>query len=452
MRSIKSWLTPKTLQIGLLTLIVGCFKPDERHVGVDDFPNSIQAQVKGFLNESKKSEDINLVSKARDSILNPQGFHVAAGKNAAKKMSAATKSMIGLELLLAPSTPIKCESRFQFDTTKYSPFKTTVESFTICLDTSKRTDLVIKVSSISTYPNGRIDRAEITDADGDGILNPMPSGGSKAKMEVSTTDGGIKEQTTVIVGPGPDNDFDTLPDNVTYAVNWLKIKIAGSDTLGSAVYSDADLDGTVLDNAKASLVDLELYEKGPTQDHADALWSKVKMRIVVRYGIESKDAQRVHFEMQSKDGRLTTADLLNLEGGPDFNMRGKLKAQFLVVGTTPADTVDTMRTNLIMTVGSDLDNKSDDSVFALDVYVKKKMGEEKNALFTFASDLPIPSGKDPQSGRVSMHIEYSDASTVDLNGTMKDKSLDVKVKTRDDKQLLIVWDALGRGVLLEPIH
>ena len=79
------------------------------------------------------------------------------------------------------------------------------------------------------------------------------------------------------------------------------------------------------------------------------------------------------------------------------------------------------------------------------------VNEEKSARFTFISDFPIPSGQQPQSGALSMQVEYTDHSTVQVDGKLSSKGMDVTVKTRDDKHLHVIWDGLGRGVLLEPI-
>lgn len=444
--------------MALSLLLAACFKPDEqRTAGVDDFPNSVQARVSGFLEESKKSGDIAAVPSVTGEILVQPGFHVGAAKVGLPKASAATQAAGGLLSGLAKaSADTACSGTLKFDTTIAAPTKTTVNSLTLCvdaklLDSIKGNETVLHGSSVTTFLNGRVESAEISDADGDGKLNPVAGKASKARMILTATESGITEKTILLVGPGPDNDFDTEKDNLVYEASWSKTGNAGKDTLGTAVYTDADGDGVAVDNAKPSTLDLDLYQKGPTPDHPDAVWSRVRMRLVTTYGVEAKEAKRVHFEMASADGRIQSADLLNKDRGQDFNMSDTLKAHFLSIGSAATDTVDTMETFLTMKVGKDLDDKSDDSVYAMDVRTVKKLGGEKSARFTFKSDRPIPSGLKPTSGTVSMKITYGDASTLEVDGRLSGSGLDVIVKNRDGKRQHVVWDPLGRGVTLEAI-
>ncbi len=440
--------------IGILT---GCFKPDERRVGVDDFPNSINAQVRTYLSETKQSEDIGQVPSVADSILGLQAFHLApnssagAGTGAMAKASAAFQATMPVFQFPALIFALQCQVTIKFDTTIITPLKTTVNSTTICIDSGAGKGSIIQASSVSTYGSGRVDRADISDADGDGVVNPSPTGKSKARFVLSTAFNGVVEKTILVVGPGPDNSFDTEPDNIIFEVAWTKIQLLGTDTLATATYEDADNDGSVIDNHKASLVDLVLYEKGPTKDHPDAQWSKARLRLNIIYGAAVQETKRVHFDLKTVDGRISSSDLLNLSGSPDFNLQSKLKAHFLIIGTTAQDTLDTLDIVLSMNVGGDLNNKSDDSIYAMDIHSQKKLGEEKSARFIFNSDFAIPSGQQPQSGTLNMHVDYTDHSSVQVEGKLSHTGMDVTVKTRDDKHLHVIWDALGRGVLMETI-
>ncbi len=451
MRNLKCFLTGFTL------LLVACFKPDERHVGVDDFPNSIHAQVVGYLDESKKSDEISKAPGLTDSVLKFQGFNVGVGKVAVKKISAASQSGSGWMALSLGISSDTCLGSFKFDTTITGPLKTTVNSLILCVD-SKLTDsikgneTVIRGMSVTTFISGRIERTEITDADGDGKLNPIAGGKSKAKLSLVVLDNDVEEKTNLIVGPGMDNNFETQPDNLVYAAEWLKTKNAGKDTLATAVYTDADGDGIVVDNTKPSLVDLVLFEVGPTKDHADALWSKTQMRLLVIYGQTNQEPRRVRFEMESKNGHLEIAELLNADNGKEIGYNQKLKAHFKIISTVVADTLDTSETVLTMSIGNSFENKSDDSVYAIDVIGKKKLGEEVAAHFSFLSDAAIPSGQKPKNGKLSMKVTYTDSTTVDLNGVLSSKGMDVTIKDRKEKKLHVVWDELGRGLILEQVH
>ncbi|GEM_PF-3583157 len=439
----------------LSLFLAACFKPDEQKTaGVDDFPNSVQARVNRFLEESRKSGEIAAVPPVTGEILGRPGFHVGAAKVGLLKASVGSTPLSGLAKASADTA---CSGTLKFDTTTITaPTKATVNSLTLCEDanlpdSTKGNKTVLHGSSVTTFLSGRVESAEITDADGDGKLNPVAGKASKARMILTATEAGITERTVLLVGPGPDNDFDTEKDNLVYEAAWTKTGNGGKDTLGTAVYTDADGDGVAVDNGKPSTVDLDLYQKGPTTDHPDAVWSRIRMRMVTVYGVDAKEAKRVHFEMAGADGRIQSADLLNKDGGRDFVMSDTLQAHFLAVGASAQDTVDTMETTLIMKVGKDLDDKSDDSVYAMDVRVVKKLGEEKSARFAFKSDRPIPSGQKPASGTVSMKIDYGDGSSLEVDGKLSGQGLDVLVKNRDGKRQNVVWDPLGRGVTLETV-
>ncbi len=444
-------------------LFAGCLKPDERQAGVDDFPNSVQAQVVGFLDQSQKSQDIG-VSPIADSLLVLQGFNVGAAKVAAKVAAnnlAPTKmGMLKMTAQSGSTIASTCASTLKFDTTSSSLDKITVNSILFCMDAKltdsiKGNETVLSARIINNYANGSLDTTLIQDADGDGFINPVANQKSKTKLTVIKIVGGITERTELIVGPGPDNNFDTEADNIIYGSIWTKTKNAGKDTLATAAYTDADGDSIVIDNSKPSLVDLDLYQVGPTSDHADAIWSRAQMRIIARYGVKDPELKRVHFELEkvlpNKDRRFESADLLNLKKGKDINTSDTLLVKFLSIGKSATDTLDSMAVTLKMRIGPDLNDKRFDKTFALDIYRLNKLGEEKSAIFSFISDSAIASGKDPEYGKISMKINYIDSSTLTVDGKLESKALDVIVKDRDDKKLHVVWDALGRGVSLEVV-
>jgi hypothetical protein len=438
------------------SLFTACVN-DDRSAGVDEFPNSIYARLDGFLDEGKKSGQINPVPGLTDSLLGQPGFIVGAGKIAVPKVSAAGKvaaesnALQGLAKASAGAAACTSGTWTITDTVKAS-LKVTVNTLIICvdakiLDSIEGNETVVRGRTVVTHNGGRVETADITDADGDGILNPVAGKGPKANLVFSALEKGVLEKTVLVVGPGPDNDFKTESDNLVYSASWSKT--LGTDTLAMATYADADSDGVAVDNGKASLVDLDFHQKGPSKDHPDAVWSRAQMRLVVRYQEEADEVKRVRFEMENKSGRRETGEILNLQGGRDFDMKDTVKARFLSVGADAADSLDTMDVNLIMKLGTDFDGKQDDSVYAIDVRALKKIGDEKLALFSFVSDRPIPSGKDPQFGTLSMSVEYGDGTTLKVEGEISSETMDVTVEDRTGLRRHIVWDREGRGISLE---
>ncbi|MEO6098068.1 MAG: hypothetical protein ABIW76_21360 [Fibrobacteria bacterium] len=440
----------------------GCIN-DERSAGVDEFPNSIYARVHTFLDEGKKSESISAAASVPDTLLGGSGFHVGAGKVAGAKIAAAAKAgaeapfLRGLAKAMsagAAGVDSGCTAGVitVTDTSK-APLKITVNIASVCfdakaLDSIKGNEIIIRGKTTVTFNTGRVETAELSDADGDGILNPKGTG-AKANLLFTALEKGILEKTVLVVGPGPDASFDTEKDNLVYSADWTKT--SGSDTLGYAHYTDADSDGVAIDNGKASVVDLAYYQKGPSKDHPDAVWSKADLRMVVRYQVEAKEVRRVRFEMEGQAGRRQLAEIVNDLGGADIDMRERVHAHFYTFGAGGSDSLDTMYVHLSMSLGADFDSKADDSVYAIDVRTRKRSGDERLAKFSFLSAKAIPSGKDPETGTLSMDVEYGNGETLTVEGEISPATMDVTVKDRADKRQHVVWDREGRGISMEEL-
>lgn len=430
--------------------LLGCILGGEKHAGVDEFPNSIYARVNGFLGESKKSGELD-VPALSDSLQTGAGFMVAAAKIALGKQAAAEGMVAAQALKKAAAGCSGLIGTWTDSLAKPGPLKLyTKDSLQVCLDakafdTVKNNETLIHVKSVTAYVSGRVETAEISDADGDGIINPVAGGGSKASLVLTALENGILEKTVLTVGPGPDNDFATEPDNLVYAASWSRTQ--GADTLSLAAYADADGDGVAIDNGKPSLVDMDLFQKGPSPDHPDALWTRAILRMVVRYHVEAKEVRRVRFEMEDQAHRVSTGEILSRDGKPDFDMGDTVTAHFSTVGTADSDSLDTLDVRLTMKLGPNFSSPFDDTVYAIHAVSTQKSGDERKAEFTFASSKPIPSGAAPEDGALSMAIDYRDGTGLKLDGTLKAKALDVVLVDREGRKAHVTWDAQGRGVL-----
>ena len=431
----------------------GCvFEPKDRSAGVDDFPNSIYARVDGFLDENKKAENLDAAS-GTDSILIRQSFNGPP----VKKMAAPAVAVLPALAKSAAHGAGACPATFTYSDKK-APIgsRVTVDTLIYCMDSTwfdplKADKHVVRGKSVTRDTvSGRVEIGEFSDGDGDGILNPILGGEAKARILFVIIDKGVTERTRMLIGDGPDDNFDTEPDNLIYEMSWSKT--TATDTLGSASFADADSDGIAVDNGKPSLVDISWYNLGPTDDNPDVVWSRLSMRAVVYYKSDRKDMKRFSIESETKDGRTQTAVLLNLDGSRDFDTKDTLLARFRAVGTASADSLDTMETTIRMTTGRDFDAKTDDSTYAFNVRALKKIGEERLAVFDFKSDKPIPSGKEPQLGILTMQVEYTDGTSLEVSGKITDTTVDLTATLRDGKRIHAVWDRSGRGISLEHLN
>jgi len=437
-----------------LSLLAGCFTEPDRRSGVDDFPNSIYASVDGFLDEGKKSESLG-ASPPADSLL----IRARVGAPALPKAGAAAAALPGLAKpafpagLSAASPAGACAGHFTLSATRASGTRVTLDSVVYCvdaawLDTLKGNEHIARMKSIARDTvSGRVEIGEFADGDGDGILNPGPGGESKAIVHFQVLDGGVIEETRMVIGAGPDGDFDRSGDNPTYELAWSRTA-AGGDTLASAAFSDADSDGVAIDPLRPCLVDVAWFARGPTEDDPDAVWSRFRMRTMSFYGkVQTSYPSRFSAESETRDGRRNRIRLLNLDGGEDV-AAGPLLARFRVEGTAPSDTLDTLETTLRMDIG-DFGDKQDDTVYALHVRVAKKLGEERSAAFDFLPDTPIPHGQEPVSGSLAMRAGYADGTSLDVEGALTAETLDVTATLRDGKRVRAVWDRAGKGISLE---
>lgn len=445
-----------TLPAGLLAaaaLLSGCFHTDERTAGVDDFPNSIYARVSGFMEEGKKADSLPTAPAAADTVLSakvtlPLAKAAAPAAPGSAAEAAPSLPKLGAGQVLSPL----CSGVFTYTDSLPGILKDTKDTVSFCVNADKAdtTKRIVRYKSISTFKaTGRVESVEISDADGDELINPVAGRVSKVYFHSTVKDSGWFQEGQAVVGAGPDGNLDAEADNLTYEALWVKTQ--GNDTLGMAAYTDADGDGVAVDNSKPSKVKLVFYQKGPTQDDANAVWSRITLVMTVRYHVDAKEVHGFRAESETQGGRLNSAVILD-HGSEDIDPKDTLEVRFLTTGTAAADTLDTLRTTLVMSTGADWDAKTDDSIYAIHVISKKKNLEEKSATFDFVSDKPILSGRDAESGTLVMHVDYADGTSVDVDGKITATTVDVTAALRDGSRVHAVWDRKGKGISLEHLN
>lgn len=448
--------------------LAGCFLEPERKAGVDDFPNSIYASVDGYLAENRRAEGLEARPPA-DSLLAHRtyvgpAFKASAGAAAALPPLAklAARAAAGCASQLTMTGPEKIDGT-----------RITLETLVLCLDTAwfdtvTGNEHIVSAKSVTRdSATGRVETGEFSDADGDGFLNPVPGGASKALMRLRVEDGGVIEETRLVVGGGADGDFKTSGDNPTYSLSWSRVAardglvaggdvLAAGDTLASASIADADSDGVAIDVGRPGLADVAWFARGPTGDDPDAAWSRFRMVAPAQDGkVQAGRPARFSAESETRvrhlDGvrRRNRIRILDLGGGEDAGGDTVL-ARFTTTGSAPTDTLDSLETTLTMRIG-DFEDDGDDTVYALEVRVAKRLGEERTAAFAFRSDRPIPHGEDPEAGSLSLRAGYADGTALDVEGTLSAGTLDVIAKLRDGKRVRAVWDRTGEGISLEAL-
>ncbi len=415
-------------------VLAGCLtRTDSPTAGVDDFPNSVYARVDGFLGQAQPTAALPTIPA------DAQGF---LGAPAAAKLVAPTEIAAG-KTALAKSAAASGSWRVAFDSTLVDPIvgdTLGVAHDTLYgLGTAPGQGVIYRAKSAIVYRSGAFDSVVTEDADGDSNIAAVPGRVCKNQVWVAAVDSGVEQEAYLLQGPGPDNDFNTQNDNIYYAARWWKMR--GADTLATAVYASVDSDSVVIDNAGASLVVLDYRAWNPPGQPGVAL-STIRLQCRVRYQTPA-EVLGVSGENQLTTGGRQEFGLFNAQGGPDLDLNDTVLARFTQFGA-PGDTLDSSAAQARMTLGGTWDRKTDDSTYALSITAAYRLGDVRNAVFSFTSSTPLPSGTAPRDGTVSLQLDYVDATALTLTGTLQAGALTADVTDRNGQHYHAVWDGDGR--------
>ncbi|MEO7424177.1 MAG: hypothetical protein ABI036_03255 [Fibrobacteria bacterium] len=311
-------------------------------------------------------------------------------------------------------------------------------------DALKDNENVLSFKRVSTYAGGKVETAEFSDGDGDGIITAIPGKVNKVRMALTMKDQGLTEKTSLVVGAGPDADFDTEEDNLIFEAAWIRTDKAGT-VLASGAYHDADGDGAVTDNSKTSLV-LAKYSETEPKDRP--LISKADFTAKVRVFANKAGDEPVSFSYRetTKLGRVNSVTMKNSAGGEDIVKGDTMTVRLETSVTAANDTLKHAVVEFVMNPGQDLKSDSDDVCYAIHIATEKKFGLEREAKFDFISDEGIPHGQEPVSGAFTGSVKYANGQSANLEGSFSPSGFSAEYTGPDGNTVKVEYTKSGSVV------
>jgi hypothetical protein len=282
-------------------------------------------------------------------------------------------------------------------------------------DSIKDNEHVVSWKRISTYTDGKVETGEFKDGDGDGIVTPAPGKDNRARLNLTVANHGILEKTTLLVGAGPDANFDLENDNTVLEAIWTKTK--NGMVVSQGAYLDGDGDGIVTDNGKTCVVLAKYSELNPKdRPLVKKATFEAKVRVFPK-ATGGDEPVTFAYEEEMLSGRINSVTIKNRAGGPEF-----VKGDTMTVKmeTTVANANDTLKhgvIEIVMNPGQNLSTDLDDSCYALHITTEKKFGFERSAEFNFISAHPILHGQEPTAGTFDGRATYANGKTASLKGS-----------------------------------
>jgi hypothetical protein len=444
--------------LALLAFLFGCLSQENSGtVGVDDFPNSIYARLQGELDSAGEGNATVVPEDPLNVIQGSSTTPHPAPKQAALK-PALFKQSAPMQALDA-STP--WDTAFHIDSAWFSYSVTAHQGDTVFTDIQYFANGAPKDSlarildmtagkKIVVFPNGDQSISVFKDGDGDDrVLTPL--GKAKVEVWVANTASGITELAHLVLDGGPDGNTETEADNRIYEAQWIRMQ--GSDTLAYAIYSDPDSDGILIDNGKTTPVDLEYFERNP-KDKPEVADRLMRLRLWLRFKQEPQEFRRIFAIERGRDGRINTLSITGESdsgAGPDsatplardWEPGGKARVIVTVDHTPESDSIVTSEIVSVIKPESIL-GQDRDSLYSYSVKTQKRGVEERKASFSLFAPEPVPPGQKPRNGKVTLDLEYTDSTSVHVDGKFNQGGLIADMVARDGKLFHAEWDDKGQ--------
>jgi hypothetical protein len=299
---------------------------------------------------------------------------------------------------------------------------TSVEKADVLWDAQAKDDIkdnehIVRFSVQKTHLLGKVESAVFVDADGDGMINAVKPQ-SKVQITFEKTEAGQTETAVLVVGCGPDLNFDNDADNQIFQATWNRMR--NKVLQAEASFQDGDDDGVVVDNADTSIVVVEMGDLEPLdrplvkERHAHA---KVKL-----FGKDKGDQPMAFgYTETMKNGRVNTVSMKNRFGKEDLIPNDTMTVRLETVAKREDDTLKTLSLEFVMNPGPDLKSEADDSAYAFHIHSTKHIGLEREAEFHFYADSPVLHGAEPTAGHFDGKATYANGKSATLKGEFSPK-------------------------------
>lgn len=307
-------------------------------------------------------------------------------------------------------------------------------------DTIKDNELALSFKRVNRGPlDLKVETTEFADADGDGIVTAQAGKANKVKLTITVVEGGVTEKAVLVVGAGPDADFDKEEDNTILEANWTRTK--GGTVVGTGKFLDADNDGVIADNSKNCIVIAEYTDIEP-KDRPLIARAEFKAKVRVLANKAGDEPISFSYTETTKFGRTNTVTLKNREGGDEIVKNDTMRVFLKTSVASATDTLKSASIEFVMNPGSDLKSDADDVCYAIHIVSDKRFGFERHAEFHFVSAAPIPHGQEPTAGTFSGKADYANGKSISLKGSFSPDGFEAEF-TGPEGTATIKWSKSG---------
>lgn len=308
---------------------------------------------------------------------------------------------------------------------------------------------VVSVRGAREFAGGKRESWSASAVDENGaVLEGQPIG-STAHMRYETiAANGVIDVLTMSVHSGPDDDFDTEPDNRILSAHWERK--AGDELIAYAKYSDADNDGILVDNgaAQPSPVDVEYYEKNPVANPF-VEYRRLVVRILcdgTEDGVKSDPVVKVHGEQKYTTGRITTVAVVDSDG--DSTISAGEMARFIVETQTAPQSAPVRAASFecVFNPQSGLNDASDNLYYEIHARQEKRFGWERKTSFDFTTTEPVLEGQAPASGHIELAVEYADGTSASVVADFSDGRFSGTYTNPRGETMQVSWDENGNVI------
>ncbi len=311
-------------------------------------------------------------------------------------------------------------------------------------DTIKDNEHYIKAKIVSKDILGKIETAEFSDLDGDGIINAVPGSKNLVRINFSSEELGITEHFAMDAAAGPDNNFDKDTDNQLLAAKWTRTK--GGEIVAQGEYLDGDGDGFVTDNTKASsIVKVSFFEINPKNK---PLVKKTTVTAKIRVIANNGGDEPISFSTQEElvTGRTNSVSMQNRLGSDEMIKDDTLWVTIATMVSTKSDTLRGASVVFVMNPGHDLKSEADDSLYAIHAKHDKKLGWERHTEFNLISTTPILHGEKPVAGMFDWKANYANGKSASAEGSFAVGVYHATFTGPEGNTLKVNYDAKGEIV------
>lgn len=430
-------------------LIAHCSVGPEERAGGDDFPNMI-ADAGSSITRNLDQQWENPASAVIDpATLVPASLpSLSPSAGAAGKRSLLSKTKAADSIWYAVDLPAGTISLFSRKDTLLS-----VKNDTLIFKVNGTDTIVVSYTGAIVTKNTPVitDRYRYTDYDGDGLLYSSAASTQQILAELVREGPDDRVQLgRIVLDAGPDGDFDTESDN--RAVFAEAVVTEADDTISLVTISDADGDGFATDNGVDSgLVNLVTIASAENP-----------VSLLRRTGVA---ARMVVFPTDSFKNYAIRYQVINtfVVRTVQWNILGKNGDSTFF----PGDTVDVIRSTVARDDSLDCDTMKirallgdnprdslDDAIIGIYLHLKYLRGDDREVIFEYSAETPIPSGGKPDDGTVYYKSAFRDDSWIEVEGILDGTVItaDVTVFRTDAQRYTVTWDYAGKVVSFERVE